>query len=193
MKNKIMANLIDRCRSGDPEAFTLLLHEFGPRLHSYFLRSCGSADQADDLLQDLFLKLLVKIRTFRPTGSFESWLFTIAANLMRDRFRSQKSGPQTVPLQPVGSDDDESWLAEPPSTQPTPPQQLAQSEQLDRLQQALSELAPQDREIILLRHYGDLSFYELAEHFDIPKNTALARVHRGLKKLKKLMETDKKS
>ena len=73
------------------------------------------------------------------------------------------------------------------SDETTAPEKLQYNEQVDQLQSALEQLPEKDREIIILRHYGQLSFKEIAEQFDIPIGTALAKVHRGLKRLHKLM------
>ena len=185
MKTDPMVKIIKRCQNGDPDAFAWLLSEFGPKLRSYFLRTLSSADDADDMLQELFLKLLTVIRRYRHQGRFESWLFCIAANLVRDRYRTRQRRIKTVSL----STDDSTYdpQAAVASGETNPHRQMETAEQLDQLQHAIEELSPSDREIILLRHYGGLSFRELAEYFQVPVGTALARVHRGMKKLNKLL------
>ena len=65
MKSDPMVKIIKRCQNGDPDAFAWLLSEFGPKLRSYFLRTLASADDADDMLQELFLKLLTVIRRYK--------------------------------------------------------------------------------------------------------------------------------
>ena len=185
MKTDPMVQIIKRCQNGDPDAFVLLLSEFGPKLRSYFLRTLASADDADDMLQELFLKLLTVIKRYRHKGRFESWLFCIAANLVRDRYRTRQRRIKTVSLS--AGDFTYDSQADVVSGEPNPHRQMETVEQLDQLQHAIEELSQSDREIILLRHYGGLSFRELAEHFQIPVGTALARVHRGMKKLNKLL------
>ena len=183
MKSDPMVKIIKRCQNGDPDAFAWLLSEFGPKLRSYFLRTLASADDADDMLQELFLKLLIVIRRYKHRGRFESWLFSVAANLVRDRYRTRQRRIKTVSADAADYD----APATAASREPNPHRRMETAEQLDQLQHALEELSPSDREIILLRHYGGLSFKELAKHFQIPTGTALARVHRGIKKLNKLL------
>ncbi|MCK4629690.1 MAG: sigma-70 family RNA polymerase sigma factor [Sedimentisphaerales bacterium] len=185
MKTDPLVKIIKRCQNGDPDAFAWLLSEFGPKLRSYFLRALASADDADDMLQELFLKLLIIIRRYKHRGRFESWLFCVAANLVRDRYRTRQRRIKTVSLPADDATYDSQAAAV--SREPNPHRQMETAEQLDQLQHALDELSLSDREIVLLRHYGGLSFKELAEHFQIPTGTALARVHRGLKKLNKLL------
>jgi len=183
MEQKLLAKMIRRCQKGQSEAFAWLLQQFGPDLYAYFLRTSGSRTDAEDLLQDLFVKLLLKISQYKHEYRFKNWLFRVAANLARDHFRNRGR-------QPAVQSFDGDWLERSrhlAQTAPSPVQQLQNSELLDQLQQVLGQLPQQQREIILLRHYGGLSFQQLAEHFDIPVNTALAQVHRGLKKLRRLM------
>ena len=78
---------IRQCQRGEPAGFELLAQLFGPRLYRYFLRLTGSPADADDLLQDMFVRLMQKMKTYRHQDRFERWLFTVAANLGRDHFR----------------------------------------------------------------------------------------------------------
>ena len=90
---------VNKCQQGDPEAFSWLVSEYGPRLYRYFHRHSGSAQEAEDLLQDMFVKLVEKIRDYRHQGLFEAWLFRVAANLSRDRARrGQKRISRAVSL-----------------------------------------------------------------------------------------------
>ena len=165
-----------------------MLEEYGPQLYRYFLRASGSEPDAEDLLQSLFVKLLEKIRGYNHQGKFEHWLFRVAANLARDRARRQ-SLRRTLPLH--STNDQHQSLAEIlPSGEKLPAEHLEQAEQIDALQRALAQLPEIDREIILLRHYGQWTFKEIAEHYEMPVGTALAKVHRSLKRLQRIMTKD---
>ena len=193
MKSDPLAQIIRRCQKGDHEAFGCLIKEFGPKLYRYFLRTSGSGSDAEDLLQDLFVKLFVKIKKdYRHEGKFEPWLFRVAANLVRDFHRSRQRSIKIVT--PRQHESDRGGMPDEIDSQEFQPhQQAEQNEQLDRLQEALMTLPALDREIIMLRHYGGLSFSEIAEYFDIPMGTALAKVHRGLKKLQRMLTKNEKS
>ncbi len=186
MDEQQLAEQIAGCQAGRPEAFSRLLAEFGPRLYRYFYRACGSEADAEDMVQELFVRLLEKIGSYEHQGKFEHWLFRVAANLSRDRLRHKARTGPILSLQHVTHDELElgDTLA---ADGPEPDGRMQQAQQMDALQKALSQLPPPDREIILMRHYGGMSFKELAEHFNLPLGTALAKVHRGLKKLQKLM------
>ncbi len=183
MKQDPLAEQIRLCQQGDAEAFGWLNREYGPRLYRYFLRLNGSAADAEDMLQELFVKLIEKISHYRHEGRFEGWLFCVAANMVRDEARRRSRRGEVVSLQ-----DERTALKEVlASDEATAPEKLQQSEQIDQLQNALEELPGMDREIIMLRYYGQMSFKEIAEQFEIPIGTALAKVHRGLKRLQKIM------
>jgi len=181
-----LTRAIRQCQKGNNDGFTWMLHEYGSRLYSYFFRITGSKTEAEDLLQDLFVKLLEKIQIYQHDGRFENWLFRVAANLARDRGRQKKRAINTV-SQFRNEENQENLLNQMEANQLTPPQLFEQTQQHDRLQKALMQLSPGDREIIMLRHFGNLSFNEIAETLDISIGTALSKVHRGLKKLRNIM------
>ncbi len=184
-----LTQVIKDCQKGSSQAYSVLIKEYSSRLYGYFLRTTGSTSDAEDLLQEVFLKLLEHLPTYTHENKFEHWLFRIAANLARDRGRKQTRRGQIISL--TGKDLQESGMAETlPAPDQPPDAALQQSEQNDRLQQALEQLTEADREIIMLRHFSEMSFKEIAQQFDIPIGTALARVHRGLKKLKAIMNDE---
>ena len=181
----ILSRQIERCQEGDRKALVWLLEEYGPKLWPYFLRACWMEADAEDLLQELFVKLLENIKGYRHEGKFEHWLFRIAANLVRDRARRAKSNRPAQAKQYILENNPQAF--ELVSKERDPSQDLLQAEQIDQLREALVQLPAIDREIILLRHYGGMSFKELADQFEMPIGTVLAKVHRGLKRLHKVM------
>jgi len=186
MEHDPLAEQITKCQNGDRDAIVWLIRKFGPQLYRYFLRSYRSAADAEDLLQELFVKLIENIHQYRHEGRFEGWLFRVAANLARNEARRRKSRGGIVSLQDEQMDLQDAIA----SNEPTACQKVQQNEQIDQLQEALQQLPPLDREIIILRHYGQLSYKEIAEHFQMPIGTALAKVHRGLKCLKKIIDNE---
>jgi RNA polymerase sigma-70 factor (ECF subfamily) len=173
---------------GQPQGFQWLLAQYGPRLRAYFLRVTRSNADADDLLQDIFVKLIERIKDYKHNARFESWLFTVAANLARDHIR--RTSRNARQLQTA---DDQNVIDFVTTDQNLPDQLVQQAEQHDLLKKALSQLPMPDRDIVLLRHYGQLSFKELAEHFKMPLGTVLAKVHRSLKRLKVLLKEEHKN
>lgn len=177
---------IDQARRGQSKALEALLEAYGPRLHGYFLRATGNHHDAEDLLSELTLRLVRQITKYDDRGRFDQWLFRIAANLVRDRIRRKKAAPSVISFSAGGEEG--SSLADGISGDDGPVEAdvLAKEASLE-LNDALARLEPMTRELILLRHFGELSFRELAELYKCPVGTVLARVHRGLKALRKLM------
>jgi RNA polymerase sigma-70 factor (ECF subfamily) len=180
---------LSRCQAGDPAAFSWLLAEYGPRLYRYFYRLAGNESDAEDMLQDLMVKLLEKIKGYSHQGKFDHWLFRVAANLNRDRLRRISRTEKTVSLQ-MATGENLTIADGLASEEPEPGEILEMGQDVDKLQAALMQLQETDREIIMLRHYSGLSYKEIAEQLDMRLGTALARVHRGLKKLQRIMSKD---
>ncbi|MBI5725305.1 MAG: sigma-70 family RNA polymerase sigma factor [Planctomycetes bacterium] len=190
MEEKPSAAAISQAQTGRAEGFEELLKRYGQRLFGYFLRATGSYHDAEDLLGEMTLRLVRQIKSYDDHGRFEPWLFRIAANLVRDRIRRRKANPTRLSL----SAEDESGqsLADDLPDRPSDVADgLMAREMSHKLQQAMNELDETTRNMILLRHFGGLSFKEIADTFDCPLGTALAKVHRGLTTLKKRLEGHK--
>ena len=185
----LLAEVIGRAQQRDPAAFDELVERFSPRLFGLLYRLSGSHHDAEDLLQEVFLRVVRTIEGYRHRGRFEAWLYRIALNLARDRVRRQQRRGSTAG-RTTGSTMDWISLDGRPASQPPPDQPLELAEQVDRLQQALESLLPPEREVIMLRHFSDMSFREIADTMGTPIGTALARSHRGLARLRRLMGTE---
>jgi RNA polymerase sigma-70 factor, ECF subfamily len=188
MDSQQLRDTIARLQKGDNEACEELVSAYGARLYGYFLRACGNHHDAEDLLGECLLRVVRTIEKYTHDGRFEPWLFRIAANLVRDRIRRKKVRPTAMSLS--AEDDDGHSMAETLSQDaPAVDRTLLQDEASAELQQALARLDETTREMILLRHFGEMSFKDIAANFDCPLGTALARVHRGLKALRTALET----
>jgi len=189
MEPQRLRAVILAAQSGDCGAYRELLDAYGRRLYGYFLRATNSHHDAEDLLGEMMLRLVSRLGKYDDRGRFEPWLFRIAANMVRDRIRRAKSSPPPASLS--GDSESGPGLAD---------QVLAGGDEVDRrllaketsdqLQEALKKLDELSREMILLRHFGQMSYREIADLFQCPLGTALARVHRGLKALRRMMSKD---
>jgi len=183
-----LAAVIRRAQQRDPAAFDELVDRFSGPLFGLLYRLTGSRHDAEDLLQEVFLRVVRTLEGYRHEGRFEAWIYRIAVNLVRDHVRRQKRR-RTVPEHAVASQMDGSeGLAGHPSSGPPPDQPLDVAEQADRLQKALQQLPAAEREVIMLRHFSDMSFSQIAQVMDTPLGTALARAHRGLARLRGIMD-----
>jgi RNA polymerase sigma-70 factor (ECF subfamily) len=175
--------LLRRARRREPEALCKLVEIYNGRVFGLLYRLTGSRDAAEDLLQETFLRVVRVIGQYEHVGKFESWLFRIAANLARDRARrlvrhgeaspANENSLSAVPRISGRADDGRD-----------PAEQLVHREAGQQLEACLARLSAAEREIILLRHYSELSFREIAELLGIPLGTALARAHRALQRLR---------
>ncbi len=188
-----LADLIKQAQAHDPDAFDGLIDAFGSRLHGYLYRLTGSRDEADDLLQDVFLRVVKMIGSYRHDHRFEGWLFRIATNLVRDRIRRIGRGPKVIPFDARGrheGDASAKWTEASDDATPNPEASMQLADDVDALQKGLSKLPEAEREVIMLRHFSELSFAEIATVMGTPLGTALARAHRGLNKLREMLDTD---
>jgi RNA polymerase sigma-70 factor (ECF subfamily) len=174
--------LLRRAQRRQPEALNRLVEIYAARVFGLLYRLTGSRDAAEDLVQETFLRVVRMIGRYQHVGKFESWLFRIAANLARDRAR-QLGRRELRELDDGARRRDEVRAAE-PSGSADPGQLLLRQEAGRRLAECLERLPEADREIILLRHFSELSFREIAEMLGVPLGTALARAHRALKRLR---------
>jgi RNA polymerase sigma-70 factor (ECF subfamily) len=187
-----VTNLIRRAREGDPTAYDLLVDRYADRLFGYLYRLIGSRTDAEDLLQELFVRVVRMLPHYRHHGAFDGWLFRIATNLARDHVRRVRRTPATLSLSAKhhpgdrGRNGFERWTD---LTDPAPESRLERQEDVDALQWALAALPAAEREVVMLRHFSELSFAQIAEAMGTPLGTALARAHRGLGKLRKMMES----
>ena len=174
-KSDDLAQIIIGCKNGDSKCFSQIVDMYASRCYGYFYRLTGNNDVSDELLSELFVKLVEKIASYKG-GSFDGWLFKIASNIFHDYLRSKQRRKKLLDVQ---KEQLESQFTE-----------LKQSdnEQIDKLQTQLTRLDKNTRELIMLRFYSELSFKEIALMRSEPIGTTLAKLHRGLKKLRELME-----
>ena len=173
--NDDLAQIIIGCKKGESKSFSKVVDMYSSRCYGYFYRLTGNTDISDELLSELFVKLVEKINTYNG-GSFESWLFRVASNIFHDYLRSKQRQKKALDIRRV---EVESEIIE---------SKKSDGEQIDKLQMQLERLDEDTRELIMLRFYSELSFKEIAEMRSEPIGTTLAKLHRGLKKLKEFME-----
>lgn len=173
--NERLSQIITACKQGSKDGFAQLVDIYASRLYGYFYRLSGNAEISNDLLSEVFVKLVEKIGAYGG-GSFDLWLFKIAANVFYDYLRFQQrqkklleSHRQQIENESTEAKDSDGYA-------------------IDILQAQLGQIDEQTRELILLRYYSGLSFKEIARMRREPIGTVLSKVHRGLAKLRELME-----
>ena len=170
-----LARIIKGCKNGDAKCFSQVVDLYANRCYGYFYRLTGNKDLSGELLSELFVKLVEKITSYKG-GSFESWLFRIASNIFNDYLRSKQRQKKLLDFH---KEQLESEITEP---------KKSGNEKIDLLQIQLKKMDADTRELIMLRFYSELSFKEIAKMRSEPIGTTLAKMHRGMKKLRELME-----
>ncbi|MCD4832024.1 MAG: RNA polymerase sigma factor [Anaerohalosphaeraceae bacterium] len=181
---KLIEQIIIGCKRGDDDCFAQFVDLYSSRLYNYFYRLSGNSDTAGDLLGTLFLKLVEKIGTYSGQN-FNGWIFKIASNLFYDHLRALKK--QKKLLENVSAELSENYQ----SLNNGPKPDDSQKDLSAALQKNLQKLEPAEAELILMRYYSDMSFAELAQLRKEPIGTTLSKVHRSIKKLRDLMESEK--
>jgi RNA polymerase sigma-70 factor (ECF subfamily) len=176
-----VAGLVASAGRGDEEAWEALVRLYGRRIYAMAKSRLGDAETAEEITQSVFATLAERLRgggEYEERGRFEPWLFRITMNRVRDegRRRSRRGGG------PLSLDDGPPLAA----IEPDPPD----AGRLRALRGALAGLEEADREIIELRHHAQLSFARIADLLNEPLGTLLARHHRALKKLRRVLEAD---
>jgi RNA polymerase sigma-70 factor (ECF subfamily) len=174
-KSEELAQIITGCKKGDPECFSRLIDVYAGRCYGFFYRLTGNRTTSDDLLSELFVRLVEKIGSFKG-GSFDSWLFKTASNIFADYLRDKQRQDKRIQAQKNRLESEQTE------------DRHQENEPLDRLQEQLDKLDVDTRQLIMLRFYSQLSFKELARLCCEPIGTTLSKLHRGLKKLRDLME-----
>ncbi|HSR67681.1 MAG TPA: sigma-70 family RNA polymerase sigma factor [Acidobacteriota bacterium] len=174
-------HLLELALQGDGACFGELTERWQNRIFRFICRYTGNSEVARDLTQDTFTKAYQNLPRLSDPGKFSSWLYTIALNECRMRFRRLKAVTQ-VPFEDYLQSD------RPVSGEPSPERALAGKERADILRGAFDDLPDEQRAAIVMKEYQGLKFQEIAEILDIPVSTAKSRVYLGLKTLRRLLE-----
>lgn len=167
-----MDDLVRGLKAGESGAYERLVREYGDRLYRFCLRMVG-ATEAEDVVQETFLRVHRSIGSYQPSGRFESWLFTIANHLALDAIRRR-----TAPMSEGAEPEDGCG----------PEDELALREVQDALVRAVERLPVDQKQVFLLREEAGLSFKEIAEMMHCPLNTALGRMHYAMLHLRRSLK-----
>jgi len=174
--------LIARARSGDEIAYRTLLEKYERAVFSICLRMVRNRDEAADLAQDSFIKVFAMLERYNPSYAFSSWLFKITSNLCIDYLRKRRI--ETFAMDEPISGDKGDIQRQYEAPDPDPETEYIRKEKMERLSEAVENLPPHYRIMLILRHQENLSYEEIAESLDIPLGTVKARIHRAREMLK---------
>jgi RNA polymerase sigma-70 factor (ECF subfamily) len=170
--------LVGACLAGDDSAFGILVGRWERKIHGAIYRVLGSDEEARDLVQEAFFRAYRGLPGFKREARFSSWLYQIATNLCRDRMRRRR-GRTLVSLDEVDE------AARPLAPAGLGALELVEVRDLCRaVAAAIADLPEEQREVIVLKEYQDLTFGEIAEIMDVPISTIKTRLYRGLGQLR---------
>ena len=188
------SEVVRRCLSGESPAWTELVRAHHRRVYALCYRFTGSGTDAEDLTQEVFLKIYANLTSFDTArGSLQVWITTLTRNLLVDHFRRTRN------LRITGSLDegwDETGELRPidrlEAKGPTQHDQATRRELEKMVQNALAQVSPELREAVILRDLQDMDYKEIAQVLGIPEGTVKSRISRGRAELARLLERNKK-
>ncbi len=167
--------LVERILAGDRRAFGELIDRFERPLFNVALRMLGSREDAEDVLQSVFLKAYRRLDSYDPRFKFFSWIYRMTVNESINALKQRRRyEPIESPLvvHPLGDD---------------PEEEFGRNETSDRIGNAILMLSPEDRAIVSLRHFQDLSYDEIAYILEIPSKTVKSRLFTARQRLKQIL------
>ena len=165
--------LIERCLGGDQVAWEQIVKLHWRKVFNVAYRFVGRHDEAEDLTQDIFLKIFKALGTFDRRANFQTWLISVSRNLCIDHYRSVRKERETM-----ARDVDAAKLS-PVAAGRGPEGQLQQKDMRQLIRAALAELAPPLREAVVLRDLQEFSYQEIADRLRLPEGTVKSRINRG--------------
>jgi RNA polymerase sigma-70 factor (ECF subfamily) len=178
-------DLVQAYIKGDHSAIEFLINRHRSKVYTYIILTIKNQQLAEDLFQETFIKVIQSLKAgkYKDNGKFLSWVIRIAHNLIIDHFRKEKQ------MNAISNDDSEVDLFNSRKLSDSNIEELIIDSQIkSEIRVLINELPDDQREVVLLRHYGGLSFKEIADQTDVSINTALGRMRYALINLRKLIE-----
>lgn len=161
---------------GDTAAFEYLFDRYRDAIHRLFLQRTGNAEDADDLLQETFIKVYMNLHRYSPEYTFGQWLYTIARNTFIDYVRKRQDD---LPI-------DEKFSS-PASNTPTPEESVINSQQRHQIELCIVRLPENYRRLIRMRFFDEYSYEEIAVKLSLPLGTVKTQIHRARERMCRLI------
>jgi RNA polymerase sigma-70 factor (ECF subfamily) len=166
-------SLIQECLNGNQAAWETIVRQHWRKVFNVAYKFVGKHDEAEDLTQDIFLKIFKALHSFDRRANFQTWIISIARNLCIDHYRSVRKERETIAREVDASD------LSPASADASPLKQLEQSDLRDLLRRALDQLPETLKTAVVLRDLHELSYQEIAARLGLPEGTVKSRINRG--------------
>jgi RNA polymerase sigma-70 factor (ECF subfamily) len=187
---QVVASLLRRCSAGDAAAWEEIVLRYHRRIYNLCYRFAGSATDAEDLTQEVFIRIYRTLDTYEvERGAFMTWVTTVTRNLLVDHFRRTKHDRATESLDaPATQEEEGRTLGEQlPDKVPSPDAHVQSRQAGEAVHQALQKLSPELREAVILRDLQDLDYKEIATVLKVPEGTVKSRINRGRAELARLL------
>jgi RNA polymerase sigma-70 factor (ECF subfamily) len=187
----VAALLVRRCIAGDAAAWEEIVQKYHRRIYNICYRFTGSGTDADDLAQEVFIKMYRTLNSYDvERGAFMTWVTTVTRNLLVDHFRKTRQDRVTDSLDTTASEhEDVLPLGERiPDKGPGPDTKVQSREAKEAVQEALQRLSPELREAVILRDLQDMDYKEIATVLRVPEGTVKSRINRGRAELARLLQ-----
>jgi RNA polymerase sigma-70 factor, ECF subfamily len=181
------AAAVARARRGDSEAFRLLVERHSRSVYKVAYRVTGNPDDAEDVVQETFLKAYRQLDRFEERASFGTWLHRIAWNCSVDLLRSRpkrEQAEEAETLEQLGS----THATVTGAAAPSPERLMASVQVSDRVQEAMARLSPLERAAFVMRHYEGRSIDEISRALEIRENAAKHSIFRAVRKMRVALE-----
>ena len=188
---QVVAMLVRRCIAGDAAAWEEIVQTYNRRIYNICYRFAGSGDDAEDLTQEVFIKMYRTLASYDPSkGAFVTWVTTITRNLLVDHFRKTKQDRVTDSIDAAPSEhEDAQPLSEQIQDHLPPPTPMSAAGRSARLfMPLLAKLSPELREALILRDLQDMDYREIAAVLKVPEGTVKSRINRGRAELARLLQ-----
>lgn len=186
-----VATLVRRCIAGDAVAWEEIVQKYSRRIYNICYRFAGTADDAQDLTQEVFIKMYRTLNSYDvERGAFITWVTTITRNLLVDHFRKSKQDRLTDSLDAAPSKHEDAMpLSEQiQDKRVTPDAHVKSQETAAAVHNALQKLSPELREAVILRDLQDMDYREIAAVLRVPEGTVKSRINRGRAELARLLQ-----
>lgn len=184
--NAVETRLAKLARAGDRRAFAELVELYKDKMYHLAYRMLGQAQEAEDVVQETFLRVFTNLDRYDDTQKFSTWIYRIATNLCIDRLRKRKASYSLDAEMPEGEGAD--WYSLLPSNDASPESELLLSETQEHIRKAVDSLPEKYKSVVILRYLQDLSLQEIGDVLGMPVTTVKTRVHRGREFLRKKLE-----
>lgn len=184
---RVDQSVLQEAQMGDLNAFSAIVEAYENRLYTLSFRFLCDGTEAEDAVQETFLRVYVNLPRYDGKHKFTTWLYRIATNVCIDRLRRRKHERSLDAQQAEGEDslyDLHDRLA---SESMTPEQALMRSETCNEVQRALADLPPAYKSVIILRYIEDMSLQEISDILHVPITTVKTRIHRGREAMKQML------